>query len=419
MFNQEPLEMENSNAFKQLNLFENQEKRDLGLYLEIIRKIEKNPEIKLSRNMSLSTHHSNQFVGNVIRQLKKEGLIKLVGLERNGIQIYGVYKSIESADEELQIPKKSDSQITMTNFYHMYPAFSANKRDAFKKALEKSNINSQVIIGTKERFFEVYSKKELITFYEEFMCKYSKKYNSYKELEEKKPRLELVKTEKVIKKEDRKDVIKKEILSYLSNNENSLISVRLLCLDLYRELRTYNIHITEIESVLRDMYTEEEIRAEKIKVNSKKEAFIQATKSLTWKEFEKNGFDSDTYMSVPIFFQYHISKKYLNKNQAEIKIAKSNLFSIKFVARNRRRVTLYLKEDLFEMFKRNLVQEREKRQVQTSDKKELVSSLFKDNNSINVEKQIPAHQKITKLKETKKTLFKFKIFGKEVSLTIG
>lgn len=419
MFNQEPLEMENSNAFKQLNLFENQEKRDLGLYLEIIRKIEKNPEIKLSRNMSLSTHHSNQFVGNVIRQLKKEGLIKLVGLERNGIQIYGVYKSIESDDEELQIPKKSDSQITMTNFYHMYPAFSANKRDAFKKALEKSNINSQVVIGNKERFFEVYPKKELITFYEEFMYKYSKKYNFYEELKEEKPRLELVKTEKVIKKENRKDVIKKEILSYLSNNENSLISVKLLCLDLYRKFRTYNVGITEIESVLRDMYTEEEIRAEKIKVNSKKEAFIQATKSLTWKEFEKNGFDSDTYMSVPIFFQYHISKKYLNKNQAETKIAKSNLFSIKFVARNKKHVTLYLKEDLFEMFKRNLVQGREKRQVQTSDKKELVSSLFKDNNNINVEKQIPAHQKITKLKETKKTLFKFKIFGKEVSLTIG
>ena len=312
--------------------------------------------------------YSETSCRRVLRELKKSKLIKVTDVIKQDINLVGVYKISSSPDKELKLPKTGKSYQSVSRFLIDKKRLSVENIDLLKKELQKNEVPSKIAFAGNNRFTEAYPMTVLNKIWnsvkgrssksEDFLTKAAKTSNT-----------------KLLKETNTEELIK----NYLSSNPYSLKSTAILQRALGGQVKAHDVK-EALNTMIKNKQVDYVVSDEE---TERKDYLFQTHESPVWKLIKRrSSLESKDYLSLNDFSKKYLYKKNFSMWKKVNMMTKANTYSLGAVSRNCKYTELYEISKLKEVFRNFLKKERNQ-------------------------------------KSTQKSLFKFKLFGKEISLSIS
>ena len=405
-------------GYQQLKLF-SQQRDESNLNNKILNYLEDTSnDISVEKAAELFGY-SEPFCRKILKELRESRQIKIVKVVRRNINLIGIYKSITSPDTEFPVITTGKDYMSVCGFLEHEGVSKYENAKAMRYILKKNKVSPKIAFSGNCRFVEVYATEVL--------------KNTLKNLTTNPIKSKVVNFNSNKKESIVEELIRSEIIRFLKSQPNSLKSDLAICLPITESLLTkLKIFqkvtlIKKVKKVLNKLCAESLIL---FTITSTKEELYQLEESLVWENDNfREVINLDEYMSVSTFYEKYISKKTISKNSARNKVERKGLSSIEIVANNKKRVLFYSILELNNIFKKYLRERRKGRShglsmrsvgyAQPSVEPEIQVEVepMKTDSKVQIEPE--KNKESIKSNKKEKTLFKFKFFGKEISLTVN
>lgn len=339
--------------------------------------------------------YSEASCRRILKDLREEGLIKIVNVEKRNVNWVGIYKSKLSEDAELPVQHGGKYFKSISMFLLEKRCSNPDTFDLFRRSLEKYDVKPKIVFAGNCRFTEAYPVTTL-----------EKIWGDRKALKNEGFKKEEIGKKVTYLQSKKSTSARTSILNFLDVHRYSFLSKDIIKRSL---LDRFN------SSVFDGMVATKDILKITRGEGSEQVEFYQLNNSPIWNE---GNWNSEIYLSnfisVSYFYEWNITKNKISKDKMKKKLAKLDLVTFEYIAENKKYVTLYSVEDLLRIFKKYL---RNKRGTWKEEKGETKIKVAKEPT---IKETTVTKEPITSsAPEPTKYLFKFKFFGKEISLSVG